>query len=174
MLVILFAARSSLADHYHVPTGSMEYTIMTGDRVLIDKTAFGLRVPFTPIEITQGGEPGRGDVVIFDSPADGRRLIKRVVAVGGDTITLENGLASINGEAGELFATSVAQLNLESGGGPPIAALTIPHGYLLTLGDHRGNSFDSRYFGLVEASSVYGRALGVYYRRNTGLTWQAL
>jgi signal peptidase I len=188
MIALMLGARSSLADHYHVPSGSMEYTIMTGDRVVIDKTAYGIRVPFSSIELIARGEPRRGDVVVFDSPADGTRLIKRVAAVAGDTVTLRNGLLSINGrpltaDGGpnassgsivEQFGSHVARLNLDAGGGPGVDSLVVPDGCVLALGDHRGNSFDSRYFGLVSADSIYGRALGVYYRRGEGLTWKPL
>ena len=185
MLGMLLAARSSLADHYHVPSGSMEYSIMTGDRVLIDKTAYGINFPFTLLEVAARGEPQRGDVVVFDSPADGTRLIKRVVAVAGDSVTLRDGLLSIDGArlAGEVpraqrvieeFGAHRAELNLDSGGGPGVATLIVPAGKVLALGDHRGDSFDSRYFGMVDVDSIYGRALGVYYRRGEGLTWRAL
>lgn len=184
MLVLLLAGRSSLADHYHVPSGSMEHTIMTGDRVMIDKTAYGLRIPFTSIEIVDRDSPQRGDVAVFDSPVDGTRLIKRVAAVAGDTVSLHGGLLEINGRllavdandesVLELFDEHRAQLRLDSGGGPAIDNLRIPDGYVLALGDNRGNSTDSRYFGLVEADALYGRALGVYFRRSEGLTWHEL
>lgn len=185
MLVLLLAARSSLADHYHVPSGSMEYSIMTGDRVLIDKTAYGINIPFTHVQIAARGAPQRGDVGIFDSPADGTRLIKRIVAVPGDTVTLRDGLLRINGarlaaatpseqRAIEVFGQHRAELNLDSGGGPGVDALIVPAGKVLALGDHRGDSLDSRYFGLVDVESIYGRALGVYYRRGEGLTWRPL
>ena len=200
-LALMFAARSSLADHYYVPSGSMEYTIMTGDRVLIDKTAYGLEIPFTGIEAVAIGEPARGDVVVFDSPADATRLIKRVVATGGDVVTLRDGLLSVNGErpadageklansdavasgspgdrdtadALEIFGEHRAQLKLAAGGGPGVEPMTIPAGRVLVLGDNRGDSIDSRYFGLIDTGVIYGRALGVYYRRGEGLTWHAL
>ena len=188
MITLLLGARSSLADHYHVPSGSMEYTIMPGDRVLIDKTAYGIRLPFTGVEVVERAQPHRGDVVVFDSPADGTRLIKRVAAVAGDTVTLRDGLLRINGQVlsaepapdsrrpavVERFGSHEARLNLDAGGGPMLEALVIPEGSVLALGDHRGSSFDSRYFGLVDADTIYGRALGIYYRRGEGLTWQAL
>ena len=67
IIALVLAARSSLADHYYVPSGSMEYTLMPGDRVLVSKMAYGLRVPFTTIEFGSGAAVERGDVVIFDS-----------------------------------------------------------------------------------------------------------
>jgi len=76
MLLLLAAARDSLANHYHVPSGSMEPTLMPGDRVAVDMRAYGVRLPFTEIELRDGAAPQPGDVVVFDSPTDGTRLIK--------------------------------------------------------------------------------------------------
>ena len=73
MLLLLSAARSSLANHYHVPSGSMEPTLQPGDRVFVDMTAYGLTLPFTGIDLVDRGTPRRGDVVVFDSPVDGTR-----------------------------------------------------------------------------------------------------
>jgi len=178
-LALLFAARSSLADHYHVPSGSMEYTIMPGDRVLIDKTAYGYRLPFTDIVLVDKGRPQRGDVAVFDSPIDGRRLIKRIAAVGGDHVELRGGQLEIDGEPlgtadAEHFGPHLARLNLRTGGGPDIASLDVPPGMVLALGDHRGDSVDGRYFGVIPESALYGRAYRIYYRRGEGLVWKSL
>jgi signal peptidase I len=181
IVLLMLAARSSLADHYVVPTGSMEHTILPGDRVLVDKRAYGLRIPFTTVRIA-GRESSvkRGDIVVFDSPRDGTRLIKRIVAVGGDRVTLVDGHLQINGKSlqwqgdSERFGERTAQLNLQHGGGSDIRNLDIPQGVLLAIGDHRGNSADSRVFGFVEEAEVYGKAVGIYYRRNEGPVWQPL
>ena len=181
MLVGILAARSTLADHYYVPSGSMEPTLRAGDRVLVDKRAHGLRVPFTTRHFIDGEPVQRGEIVIFDSPRDGTRLIKRIVAIGGDEVVINNGhlfingysMASVDERYAEVFGQRLARLNLAAGGGPDFRR-TIPRGKLLAVGDHRGNSFDGRMFGLIDESDVYGRALGVYYRRGDGLTWQSL
>ena len=181
IFVAIFAARSSLADHYYVPSGSMEYTLLSGDRVLVNKLAYGLRIPFTGIEVVDGNPVARGDVVIFDSPRDGTRLIKRVVGIGGDRISLLNGRLFVDGkpaatdlDAVEVFGDHVARLNLQDGGGPDILDSVIPDGMVLAVGDHRGSSLDGRYFGLVAESEIYGKALGVYRRREEGFTWRQL
>jgi len=178
-LALVTFARSSLADHYYVPSGSMEYTLLPGDRVVVDKTAYGFRFPLTTIDLFGARTPDRGDVAVFDSPVDGRRLIKRIVAVGGDVVRLEAGRLSINGmalgdEREESFSGHVAELNLDQGGGPDIAELTVPEGSVLALGDHRGNSYDGRFFGLIDESELVGRAIAVYYRRGDGFVWQPL
>ncbi len=82
-VLVLLSARSSLADHYHVPTGSMQPTVAIGDRVLVDKMAYGLRAPFGGVELVGSEGPAVGDVVVLDSPEDGVTLLKRVVATPG-------------------------------------------------------------------------------------------
>jgi len=181
LVVGILAGRSTLADHYYVPSGSMEYTLISGDRVFVDKRAYGLRIPFTRFELTQGDPVSRGDVVIFDSPRDGTRLIKRIVAVGGDNVLIRDGHLAINGEwlastendDIELIGEKVVQLNLADGGGPALA-LSIDDGMVLAIGDHRGNSADGRVFGAVPENEIYGRAIAVYYRRGSGLSWREL
>jgi signal peptidase I len=183
LLLVLgvLAVRSSFADHYYVPSGSMEYTLLSGDRVVVSKSAYGLRVPFTNVELIDLGPVERGDVVIFDSPRDGTRLIKRIVGVGGDSISMMNGRLTVNGTpaaygigTAELFGEKIIGLNLADGGGPDIASVPIPAGMLLAVGDHRGRSLDGRYFGLIEESAVYGKAVSIYRRRGEGFVWRPL
>jgi len=182
MLVLLTIARTSFANHYTVPSGSMEYTLMPGDRVLVDMSAYGLRVPFTHITLLERGQPQRGDIALLKSPADGTRLIKRVVAVGGDRVSLVDGHLSINGVAiatavapdVELFGQRRAKLNLDQGGGPDVLDATIPAGQVLLMGDHRGNSLDGRFFGLVPTQALYARATRVYWRSGEGFAWKHL
>jgi signal peptidase I len=81
MLVVLLAARSSLADWNVVPTGSMNPTIIEGDRVFVNKLAYGLKVPFTTWHVARWDAPARGEVVVFFAPHDGTRMVKRVVGV---------------------------------------------------------------------------------------------
>lgn len=181
-LALLMLARTSFANHYQVPSGSMEPTLYPGDRVAVDMSAYGLRVPYTDIQLIRRDRPQRGDVVVFKSPADGTRLIKRVAAVAGDTVELRQGRLAINGRPlssegtpdVEVFGQRRIRLGLELGGGPDIAPTVLPTGTLLVLGDHRGNSADGRYFGLVDADSVYARAVAVYWRSGEGFLWQRL
>ena len=169
-MFVLLAARSSFADHYVVPSGSMEQTLFPGDRVVVDKHAYGVRVPFTLLKITHGDAPARGDVIVFDAPDDGTRLIKRVVAVGGDLLEVRDGHVFING----LLSDTKATLELRSGGGPDVGPVRVPAGRVFVMGDYRGNSRDSRYFGFVREDEIYARAWRVYYRAGEGLTWKQL
>ena len=179
VLAAVTAARSSVADHYYVPSGSMQYTLMDHDRVIVNKMAYGFRVPLTKIDIVGSSTPTRGDIAVFDSPEDGTtRLIKRIVAIGGDPVTVNNGQLSINGQPlgdrqVEHFGDREALLNLSSGGGPDID-IEVPPGMVLAMGDHRGNSNDGRKFGLIDEKELFGRAIAIYYRRGEGFTWKRL
>jgi signal peptidase I len=169
VLAAVTVARSSLADHYYVPSGSMEYSLMPGDRVIVDKTAYGVRIPLTKIDMFGAATPRRGDIAVFDSPRDGVRLIKRIVAIGGDSVSLVNGQLTINGQPlgdrqAEHFGDRNALLNLHEGGGPDIQDMQIPPGKVLAIGDHRGNSLDARFWGLLDERELYGRAIAIYYR----------
>lgn len=196
VLAAVTAARSSIADHYYVPTGSMQYTLMDHDRVIVNKMSYGFRIPLTKIDIFGSSTPERGEIAVFDSPEDGTtRLIKRIVAVGGDRVSVVNGQLSINGEplgdrTVEHFGDREALLNLTTqqaynrGGGPNFEAV-VPPGMVLAMGDHRGNSNDGRKFGFVDERELFGRAIAVYYRSGDcewfelpclfdGFTWRPL
>lgn len=179
VLAAVTAARSSVADHYYVPSGSMEYSLMPGDRVVVNKMSYGFRIPLTKIDIFGSSTPERGEIAVFDSPEDGTtRLIKRIVAIGGDRVSVVNGQLSINGQAlgdrqVEHFGEREALLNLRSGGGPDFE-IEVPQGMVLAMGDHRGNSNDGRKFGLIDERELFGRAVAIYYRRGDGFTWQPL
>lgn len=200
-LVLLLAARDTLANHYRVPSGSMQPTLVPGDRVAVDMRAYGARLPFTSIRLIEGDAPAPGDVVVFDSPLDGTRLIKRLVAVQGQTVAVHDGRLWVDGRRSDLDAphddgSSGAEpvqarwqadaaayerigprrvrLDLADGGGPDLPTQRIPAGMALVLGDHRGASFDGRGFGLVPMEAFYGRAIAVYHRSGEGFVWKRL
>jgi signal peptidase I len=171
---LVLVARSSLADHYHVPSGSMQPTVDVGDHVLVNKLAYGLRLPMTHRYLVEAAGPQRGDVVVLDSPETDVVLLKRVVATPGDLVEVRQGKLSINGAAVPVeqeHAGLVEQLgahrhpvNLDDGGGPDLGPLTLPEGRYLVMGDNRGNSHDGRMFGLVDRSSILGRGVLVQHR----------
>src|ERR1017187_10571202 len=90
LVLVMCALRSAIADWNDVPTGSMKPTILEGDRVFVNKLAYDLKVPFTTWHLAQWDNPKRGEVVVFFSPTDGVRLVKRVVGLPGDRIELAN------------------------------------------------------------------------------------
>ena len=185
LALVVFAVRSSLADWNDVPSGSMKPTILEGDRVYVNKLAYDLKVPFTTWHLLEWGNPSRGDIVVFYSPYDGKRLVKRVIGLPGDTIELRDDVVILNGtiveqrsidgasltdlsptdRATHLFATE----NLP-GRSHPIATwpavparrtfgpVTVPAGEFFMMGDNRDDSFDSRYYGPVERKRILGRA----------------
>lgn len=188
---LMMVFRSAVADWMLVPSGSMNPTIVEGDRILVDKAAYGLRIPFTTLRLTQGSDPRRGDIVIFPSPEDGTTLVKRVVGLPGDTIEMRNEQLVINGVATAYApAPAIADTDLppatraldhryatESLAEHPHAIMVLPQRaamrsfgptivppqHYLMLGDSRDNSKDSRYIGLVPRASIVGRAFKVAY-----------
>ncbi|MCO4769137.1 MAG: signal peptidase I [Deltaproteobacteria bacterium] len=181
--LVLLSARSSLADHYKVPTGSMEPTVLPGDYIFVAKSAYGLRLPFTDRELMDRGSPQPGHVVVLDSPVDGTTLLKRVIATEGQTVKISRGRVLINGtmqpvheehdQMMEQLGEVLHPIEMRNGGGPDFGPKTIPEGKLLVMGDHRGNSLDGRIFGLVDEVAVRGKAKAVYLR-DWDLGWRPL
>lgn len=102
VLVVVFSLRSAVADWNDVPTGSMRPTILEGERIFVNKLAYDLKFPFTRLRLMEWSEPRRGDVVVLYSPAEGgKRLVKRVLGVPGDHITVRNGRVLVDGEPGD-------------------------------------------------------------------------
>lgn len=185
-LAVMMMFRSAIADWHQVPTGSMKPTIIEGDRVVVNKVAYDLKVPFTTWHLAEWADPARGDIVTFYSPRDEQRLIKRVIGVPGDVIQLENNKLYVNQEAatyGELDLGIARQLDARQrkynkllvekldGLAYPVminerklfprrnyGPLPIPDGFYLVLGDNRDNSADSRMIGLIARDRITGRA----------------
>jgi signal peptidase I len=182
-LAVLLFARSSLADHYYVPSESMLPTVEAGDHVFVNKLAFGLRLPLTNTFLTSRHGAARGDVVVLDSPRDGTTLLKRVAALPGDRVEVRAGVLWLNGRAArvegpagamsEILDEKTHPLRLDAGGGPDFGPVTVPAGHYLVLGDNRGNSLDGRYFGFVRAEALRGRAFAICVRAGRPV-WQGL
>src|SRR5436189_1652158 len=109
IVLIVLSFRSSIADWNDVPTGSMKPTILEGDRVFVNKLAYDLKVPFTTHHVAEWSNPRRGDIVVFYSPHDGKRLVKRVIGLPGATIELRNNVLILNGKIVE-YAPIAAEL----------------------------------------------------------------
>jgi signal peptidase I len=188
LALILFSLRSSLADWNDVPSGSMRPTILEGDRVWVNKLAYDLKVPFTTYHLAEWANPNRGEIAVFYSPHDGKRLVKRVIGLPGDTIELRDNQLLLNGDAvaanpvpvdaiqnltsTERSAGRFADENLGEhhhlvAASPWLPArrsfgpYTIPEGQYFMMGDNRDNSFDSRYYGPVPRQQILGRVSGV-------------
>jgi signal peptidase I len=189
VVLILCTFRSSIADWNDVPTGSMNPSILEGDRIFVNKLAYDLKFPFTTWHLLEWGGPERGDVVVFYSPPDGVRMVKRVVGLPGDTVELRDGRLLVNGEAAHYGAADprfpAAMRGHPDGSGAlyssetlagrthPVMALplrsnnrnygpeVVPDGQFCLMGDNRDNSSDSRVWGFVERSRIVGRASAV-------------
>ncbi|MBE1161182.1 signal peptidase I [Dyella acidiphila] len=182
-MLCLVMFRSALADWSVVPTGSMQPTIQIGDRILVDKAAYDIRLPLTHISLVHLADPQRGDIVVLDSHAADERLVKRVIGVPGDVIALRDNALYVNGVAATYSPTRVtgihddqldpARYEVESLGnvrhlvrlslyrpgemrnfGPVI----VPAGQYLLMGDNRDNSMDSRYLGFFPRREIVGRS----------------
>jgi signal peptidase I len=188
-LCLMLGFRSAWADWVTVPTGSMNPTIVEGDYVLVDKHVFGLRVPFTHVHLTPGADPARGDIVVFDSPADGISLVKRVIGIPGDVVALDDDRLTVNDRVANYSGGDLSALRdvleatarqhplllREAGVGRThdimilpdrparrsIPAVVVPPGMYFMMGDNRDNSADSRYFGFVPRRNIIGRATRV-------------
>jgi signal peptidase I len=163
---VVLSARSSLADHYVVPSGSMEPTVMTGSRIVVDKTAYGWRLPFLDRWMVGPASPAHGDVVVVRSPETGETLLKRVVATEGDRVEVRDGRVWLEGRLAEPRERSVG--TDVHYGGPDFGPTVVPAHRLLVLGDNRGNSHDGRSFGWVPVADVLGRAVAVYWAPEGG------
>lgn len=135
---------------YEIPSGSMEQTIEVGDRVFSEKVSYMF------------GDPVQGDIITFEDPADSERvLIKRVIATGGQTVDLRDGVVYVNGTPlDEPYAQGKPSYDLNSGITYPY---TVPEGYVWVMGDNRTNSADSRAFGAIPLESVTGHAVLRYW-----------
>lgn len=186
---IAFPFKSAIADWNWVPTGSMKPTVLEGDLILVNKLAYDLKIPFTQTRLARWHEPQRGDVVVFFSPHDGIRLVKRVIGLPGDTVEMREGVLLVNGGAmnyarheDHSFAAEIYEdaapvvateswerqthwiLNLPS---RPVmrsfAPVLLPDGGYFVMGDSRDNSFDSRFFGPVSREAIVGRTSRVVF-----------
>lgn len=153
----IFAAALSLViitfvvQAFFIPSGSMEPTLQIGDRILVGKFSYRF------------GDVDRGDVIVFHYPLNpGKDFVKRVVARGGETVELRDGVVLIDSKPiSEAYPTALAggDRACTSNYGPQ----KIPEGQLFVLGDNRCNSEDSRFFGFVPVENVVGKALVIYW-----------
>ena len=191
-IVLLIFVRATIVDWNHVPTRSMVPSIVPGDRIFVDKTAFGLRLPFSAAPLLRWGRPLRSEIVVFHAPKTGTLTVKRIIGLPGDTVSWRNGELLVNGEAArysllpdtERDAILTQQfphtqsLHEQISGQkreilrykiPPKKShgsfdpVVVPNDYYLVLGDNRDNSADYRAFGFVHADHLVGRAKGVLF-----------
>lgn len=187
IMTMLISFRLTIADWNPIPSGSMRPTLLEGDVVFVNRIAYDLKIPFTNTSILKINNPERGDIVTFDSPANGMKLIKRIEGLPGDIIEMKNKRLFINGIAKgyilktlpapirsldsietptqlvETFENKRHQIQWTPGslGRNDFGPVRIPQGKYLMLGDNRDNSADSRFIGLVKRELIVGHAVRV-------------
>jgi len=189
VLLIVLLFRSFLFEPFKIPSGSMIPTLLIGDFILVNKYAYGLRLPVLNSKFMDVGEPKRGDVVVFRYPVDpGINFIKRLVGMPGDTIVYRDKKLFINGEPVELASQGVFSSNevkcttprpdaeryqeqlgeaahdilLHHGSEGRDGQWVVPEGHYFMMGDNRDRSNDSREWGFVPEANLMGRAVGIW------------
>ena len=194
VLFLVLVLRSFLIEPFQIPTGSMIPTLNVGDFILVNKYAYGVRLPVVGTKIVSVDDPKRGEVMVFIPPHENKYYIKRVIGLPGDTVRYENKSLFINGEAIEkefveniIVNTTIGDLagtlsseNLGSvihptqhidlaGGRRLRTTWVVPNGHYFMMGDNRDNSADSREWGPVSEENIVGKAIAVWMHKEPGL-----
>jgi signal peptidase I len=146
--VLAMGVRTFVIQPFYIPTSSMVPTLQIGDRVLVNKFIYRFTAP----------EPG--DIVVFEEPNGGdAELIKRIIAVSGQTIDITDGRVTVDGDSiEEVYLDDVTE-----DGTTLVVPLTVPEGEVFVMGDNRANSSDSRVFGSLPVATVLGKAFAIYW-----------
>jgi signal peptidase I len=135
-------------DMVSVAGPSMEPTLVSGDRVLVFRGAYGVRPPWQGGYIFRWREPGRGDIVLLENPIDGNPVVKRCVGVPGDRLIFAQENIYVAGTAFPLDTASLGGLE---------DYRRIPPGRYFVVGDNPEASTDSRHYGPVSRDYLLGR-----------------
>ncbi|HYQ72721.1 MAG TPA: signal peptidase I [Gammaproteobacteria bacterium] len=202
VILAVLLLRSFLVEPFRIPSGSMMPTLLVGDFILVNKFAYGIRLPVVNTKVIDVGEPERGDVVVFRYPKDPTvDYIKRVIGLPGDTIRYANKVVYVNGRpAGQVPAgvylgkgsgvsMSGASKRREQLGDLQHDILVMPRtpgvqgqyvvgdGEYFVMGDNRDNSNDSRYWGTVPEENLVGKAFRIWMNwdsANGGIDWDRI
>jgi signal peptidase I len=197
VLLAVLILRSFIAEPFRIPSNSMMPTLLTGDFILVNKFAYGLRWPIINEKFVDIGSPERGDVVVFHPPHHPEQdWIKRVIGLPGDRIGYFDDKVHINGEpvgydslgtyqgydsgvgmsgAEELREQLPGQphLVLERSGlpfrDPGEGEWVVPPGHYFVMGDNRDNSEDSRYWGFLPEENLRGKAFLIWMNIDGGI-----
>lgn len=183
VLLAVLLLRSFLVEPFQIPSASMVPTLQIGDFILVNKYAYGLRLPVTQTKIVELSEPKRGDVMVFFPPNDERYFIKRVVGLPGDHVELYDNQLFINGELMDQSRPKTVQVagygydiveeelsgvrhlirkhRIPSRLGRAVSYI-VPEGHYFVMGDNRDNSSDSRVWGPVPEANIVGQAFAIW------------
>ncbi len=187
-VILALFIRAFVVQAFKIPSGSMKNTLLVGDYILVNKFIYGVKVPFTNYTVIPIKDPKRGEIIVFKYPRDpSKDFIKRVVAVGGDTVEIRDKEVYVNGDPQKNEAAVHSDAHIYSD--PDIypenfvrrdnmAPREIPPGKLFVMGDNRDESNDSRFWGLVDVAAVRGKAFIIYWSWNKnkkiGVRWDRL
>lgn len=162
-LALALVIRYCLIQTYQIPSGSMENTLVVGDRFIANKCIYGIRIPFTTTRVLKLRNPRRGDVIVFEYPLDrSKDFIKRVIGVPGDSIQVKDKQVYVNGvlyRNPHEIHKDAAFIPASSGERDNFGPVTVPANAYFVMGDNRDNSYDSRFWGFVRESDIRGKAL---------------
>lgn len=186
--VMYFIISVSLVKAYHIESGSMEYTLLEGDKVLVNKFVYGVLIPLSHWRLPGLRDPQPGDIIVFEYPFNTSvQYVKRCIGVPGQIVEIKNKEVYINGH---LFATPHTLRKSEmllppdyqergifpegNGNRDNYGPITIPNGFYFVLGDNRDNSYDSRYWGFVPHQYVVGKAEFIYWSLDPSISYRYL
>jgi signal peptidase I len=169
-LILALIIRAYVIQAFKIPTGSMEPTLIVGDHILVNKFLYGTDVPFSDKKILTFKKPARGDIIVFKYPENPKRdFIKRIIAVEGDIIESRDKVIYVNDKAVEENYASHSDSGIKPGGIEPrdnFGPYIVPKEKYFVMGDNRDQSYDSRYWGYVDADLIKGKALIIYWSWN--------
>ena len=162
--ILAMFIRTFFIQAFKIPSGSMRMTLIEGDRLMVNKTRYGSKIPFTDKRIPGFTKPKRGDIIVFIYPQEpSKDFIKRLIAFAGETIEIKDGKILINGQiVQEPHINRVYYLNRGTYGAEN-QPIKVPDGNVFVLGDNTASSHDSRYWGFVPEKSIIGRAEFIYW-----------
>ena len=166
LLLALFI-REFFIQAFKIPSGSMIPTLLVGDRLMVNKLRYGPKVRFTDKRLPGFSKAKRGDIIVFIFPDDPKRdFIKRLIALGGETVEIKDGDIFVNGKRVEdPEINKIYYYNRGDYGGEG-KVIKVPEGHVYVLGDNSGSSHDSRFWGFVPETNIIGRAEFIYWPVN--------
>ena len=175
-VLLALVIRQFAVQAFTIPSGSMMDTLLIGDYILVNKFLYGSEIPFTDLHLPGFRAPEHGDVIVFKYPNDeSRDFIKRIIAVGGDTVQVRDNRVWLNGKLldepyvrpGSFRETPITHCGYLYACDP----LKVPAGSYFVMGDNRDNSQDSRYWGFVKRQKIRGKAFLIYWSWNPDTHW---
>jgi len=166
--VLAMFIRAFFFQAFKIPSGSMKSALQVGDRLIVNKLVYGPKIPFTTeksgYRLPGFSSPRRGDVVVFIYPVDPKRdFIKRLVAVGGETVEIRSGDIYINGKKVDLPVIDNIYYYNRGPYADPGQVIQVPEGHYFVLGDNSSSSHDSRYWGFVPERYMIGKAQLIFW-----------